>query len=42
MKSLYLDLVQLLLVLTVGLNVFRKPLVEELVRVEKVRHHKVK
>lgn len=42
MQTLYLNLIELFLILTVRLNVLRKPLVEELMGIEQVRHYKVK
>ena len=41
MQTLNFNLVEFFLILTVGLNVLRKPLIEELMRVKKVRHDKV-
>ncbi len=41
MKTLYLDLIQLSLILTMGLDIFGEPFVEQLMGVEEVRHHEV-
>ena len=40
-QSLNFDLVELFLVLTVCLDVLGEPLIEQLMGVEEVRHHKV-
>ena len=34
MQTLYLDLIELLLILTMRLNVLREPLIEEFMRIE--------
>jgi len=41
MKTLNFDLVELTLVLTVGLDIFREPFIEKFMRVEKIRHYKI-
>ncbi len=41
MQTLYLNLIKFLLVLAVCLDIFRKPLVKKLVRVEQVGHDEV-
>jgi len=41
MQSLNFDLIKLLLVLTVCLDVLGEPLIEQLMRIKEIRHHKV-
>jgi len=42
MQPLNFNLVELFLILTMCLNIFRKPLIEQLVRIEQIWYYKVK
>lgn len=41
MQTLNLDLIEFLLILTMGLNVLREPLIEKFMGIEEIRHDEV-